>query len=118
MPALFRGFVVCDGCGKVAPATATWGAWGKFWWTMPEGWQLYEHGAHSTSVYCQSSCYKGYGQPRQTGKGEKADYTFDPRTIDKLAELAETPNVKADDVLAAIQAVLAAWGRKEAEGAA
>jgi hypothetical protein len=119
MPAVFRGFVVCDGCSKAAPATATFGAWGKFWWDLPEGWLLYEHGAHSTSVYCSYGCVKGYHtHPAQTGTHEEAAYTFDPRTMGKLAELADAPDSTADEILSAIQAVLTAWGRKEATDAA
>lgn len=119
MPAVFRGFVVCDGCGKVASATAEFGAWEKFWWDMPEGWLLYEHGRGAVSVYCSYGCVKGYQtHPAQRGTREQAAYTFDPRTMGKLAELVETPNASADEILSAIQAVLAAWGRKEASDAA
>lgn len=120
MPAYMRGFIVCDGCGKAANASASIGrAWDKtsFWWTLPEGWLLYNSGHHgNTRVYCSYECNKHsavMGYPTQTGKAP-ASGEFDERTIDKLHELIQISSGTngADAVLSAIEAVLVAWRQR------
>jgi len=113
MPALFRGVVICNGCGATASATVQFGAWNKFWWDLPEGWEL--HGSHEVFIYCKPSCNKNYGRSRaeQVGKRKVLSSHFDPRTIDKITELITTPHPEADAVLSAIEAVLVAWRRRE-----
>lgn len=123
MPAYVRGYVVCEGCKKSANASASIGrAWDKtsFWWTLPEGWLLYDSGHHgNVRVYCSYECNKHsavMGYPSQTGKAPP-DGAFDERTIDKLYELIDVGvrgNATADNVLSAIDAVLTAWRKRVA----
>lgn len=119
MPAYVRGYLVCNSCQKSTNASAIIGeAWSKtsFWWTLPEGWRLYESRGHgNVRVYCSSECDKYTGSyPTQTGKGP-IDDTFDARTIDKLYELIDAGNgATADNVLSALEAVLSAWRKRAA----
>ena len=123
MPAYVRGYVVCEGCTKSANASARIGeAFGKtsFWWTLPEGWLLYENRGHgNVSVFCSYGCNKHsavMGYPTQTGQAH-VDNAFDERTIDKLYELIDVgtkSGASADNVLSALEAVLIAWRQKAA----
>jgi hypothetical protein len=121
VPAYVRGFVVCDGCGKTATATAQVSTRHDFelWWDLPEGWQLFGRGRGNVAVYCQPSCNKHravMGYPDQEGKRKQAPNAFDARTLDKIYELIESAagSTSADNVLAAIEAVLMAWRQREA----
>lgn len=120
MPAYVRGYVVCEGCKKSANASARIGeAFGKtsFWWTLPEGWLLYDRHGGNVAVYCSYGCNKHsavMGYPSQTGKAPP-DGAFDERTIDKLYELIDVGSkggASADNVLAALDAVLTAWRKR------
>jgi hypothetical protein len=123
MPAYVRGYVVCEGCKKSANASAYIGeAWSKtsFTWKLPEGWVLYETKGHgNVRVYCSYACNKHsavMGSPSQTGQAP-IDNAFDERTVDKLYELVDIGvkgGASADNVLAAIEAVLNAWRKKAA----
>lgn len=121
MPAYVRGYVVCNGCGTSANASAYIGeAWSKtsFRWQLPEGWLLFEPRGHgNVSVYCSHGCNKHsavMGYPSQTGQA-RPDDTFDARTVDKLHELVDVVakgSATSDNVLAAIEAVLIAWRKR------
>lgn len=121
MPAYVRGYVVCEGCKKSANASAVIGeAWNRtgFWWTLPENWILYEPRGHgNVRVYCSYECNKHsavMSYPSQTGKAP-VDGSFDERTIDKLYELIDVGakgGASADNVLAALEAVLSAWRQR------
>jgi hypothetical protein len=123
MPAYVRGYVVCEGCKKSANASAYIGqAWDKasFTWTLPEGWQLYEPRGHGyVRVFCSYECNKHsavMGYPNQTGQALPVG-AFDERTIDKIYEMVDVgmnSNADANNVLAAIEAVLIAWRQKGA----
>jgi hypothetical protein len=119
VPAFVRGYVVCDGCGKTSSATAQVSSRHDFelWWDLPQGWQLFGRGHNSTSVYCSSSCNKHravMGYPDQEGRTKQDPSAFDVRTLDKVYELIEhaSGGSSADNVLAAIEAVLTAWRQK------
>lgn len=123
MPAYVRGYIVCEGCGKAANATASIGrAWDKtsFWWTLPEGWILYDarSGHGNVRVYCSYGCNKHsavMGYPTQTGKAP-ASNAFDMRTMDKIYEMVEASareGSTADAVLTAMEAVLLAWRKSQ-----
>lgn len=66
-------------------------------------------------MYCSRSCNThsaSMGYPDQQGRGDPDAATFDVRTLDKLYELIEIGTKKstgADNILAAIEAVLIAW---------
>lgn len=117
MPAYLRGFVVCDGCGRVATASAQVSSRHEFelWWDLPEGWQLFSRGRGTTSVYCSTKCNAHravMSYPDQVGRAKQDPDAFDARTMDKLYELIESASgSSADAVLAAIEAVLSAWRR-------
>lgn len=123
MPAYVRGYVVCNGCGTSANCAAYIGeAWSKtsFTWKLPEGWLLYEPRGHgNVSVFCSYGCNKHsavMGYPSQTGQAP-VDGAFDARTIDKLYELIDVGvkgDATADNVLSALEAVLAAWRKRAA----
>lgn len=123
MPAYVRGYVVCNGCGTSANASAYIGeAWSKtsFTWKLPEGWALYESRGHgNVAVFCSHGCNKhsaGMGYPTQTGR-TPVDGAFDERTIDKLYELIDVGakgDASADNVLSALEAVLTAWRKRAA----
>jgi len=121
VPAHVRGLVVCDGCGKTATVTASVSTRPDFelWWDLPVGWRLYGRGRGSVAVYCQSSCVKNsavMGHPDQQGRRTSESSAYDARTLDKLYELIECAagDISADNVLAAIEAVLFAWRQKAA----
>jgi hypothetical protein len=114
-----RGYVVCDGCGKTATATATVSTRHDFelWWDLPEGWTLFGRGKGTNAVYCKSSCNKHSavtGYPDQTGRRKEDPSAFDVRTLDKVYEMIESASggSSADNVLAAIEAVLMAWRQR------
>lgn len=119
VPAYVRGYVVCDGCGKTATASAQVSSRHDFelWWDLPEGWQLFSRGRSTTSVFCSSKCNKNravMSYPDQQGKSKLEPNAFDVRTLDKLYELIENgaSGSSADNLLAAIEAVLVAWRRR------
>lgn len=119
MPAYMRGFVVCDGCGKAANASAQVSDRNgiELWWDLPEGWQLFGRGRSSISVFCSSKCNSHravMSYPDQTGRAKQDPQAFDVRTLDKIYELIESAahGSTADNVLAAIEAVLTAWRQR------
>ena len=120
MPAFVRGYVICDGCGQTATATAQVSTRHDFelWWDLPEGWQLFGRGRGNVTVYCKPSCNSHRavsGYPDQEGKRKAEPAKFDVRTLDKIYELIEAGHGStADNVLAAIEAVLLAWRQKAA----
>jgi hypothetical protein len=124
VPAFLRGFIVCDGCGTTATVTAKVSARDHtdLWWDLPTGWQLFGRGHNGVIVYCSRACNTNgasMGYPDQQGRGNLDPATFDVRTLDKLYELIEIGAKKstgADNVLAAIEAVLIAW-RQRPKGA-
>lgn len=118
MPAFVRGFVVCDGCGKTANASAEVSARDgvELWWDLPKDWLLYARGRATTIVYCSTACRPktgAWGYPDQIGRRKSAS-TFDVHTLDKVYELIESAacGAGADNILAAIEAVLTAWRRQ------
>ena len=119
MPAFVRGFVICDGCGKTASASAQVSSRHDFelWWDLPEGWQLFGRGRNTTSVYCSRACNSHRAvmtYPDQEGKRKQDPSAFDVRTLDKVYEMIEAGagGAGADNVLAAIEAVLMAWRQR------
>lgn len=122
MPAHVRGFVVCDGedCNAtvtVVARVASRGDHPELWWDLPEGWQLYARRHGGSVAFCSSRCNKQsatMGHPDFTGKRHN-ETTYDVRTLDKLYELIEIgakTSSDADNVLAAIEAVLLAWRQR------
>lgn len=118
MGATLRGYITCDTCHRtvtvVAEVSTRDGV--ELWWELPEKWELYGKNRGRMSAYCSSKCrsaVKNIGQswPDQTGKARVRADAFDADTVGKVFELIEAGagSASADQILAAIEAVLIAW---------
>lgn len=90
----------------------------ELWWDLPQGWEVFTRGQNGVRAYCSSGCNKHsavMGSPDQRGSRVSEAQSFDARTMDTLMGLLEmaATGARADDVIAALEAVLTAW-RKSA----